>query len=77
MLLYILQICLTAVAAAVIGGIAIILIATVVYFIAGAITSLIQTYKDVKAKKKADKFLKAINDLCKNMDSANTKSDSR
>lgn len=77
MLLYVLQICLTAITAGVIGGVTIIILACIVYFVSTVISSCVQTFKDVRAKQKANKFMKALNDFSKAWEAEKQKKDSR
>lgn len=77
MLSLILKSCLIAVAASIFIGGAVIAIAVVVYLVTGIISSLVRTFKEVQAKQKANKFLKALNQTSVTLDSTKQKTDSR
>lgn len=61
--------CFIAVCASLVFTLTVILISFILYMMVGAITSLIDTFKEVRTKKKANKFLKSINTLSKALDS--------
>ena len=70
--------CLISVAAAILIGLTLSLIALVVYLVAGVISSLIQTFKDVRTKQRISKRLTYLSRLAAAAEEANKKeNDSR
>lgn len=69
--------CWTAICAAVIMGITVAILAFIVYLVAGVITSLIETFKEVQAKKRANKILKSWVRYSKLLRLKKTEKDSR
>ena len=70
--------CLISVAAAILIGLTLSLIALVVYLVAGVISSLIQTFRDVRTKQRISKRLMYLSRLAAAAEEANKKeNDSR
>lgn len=66
MITFILNACLTALVAGVIIGITVALLALIVYLVSAVITSLVDTFKLVKAKNRVNKALKSLQSTIKN-----------
>lgn len=65
MIAFIFNACLTALVAGIIMGITIVLLAIIVYLVAGIISSLIDTFKLVQAKNRVNKVLKSLQSTTK------------
>lgn len=73
-----LETCLLSVCAGVILGLTLIVLAVITYFVASIISSIFQTFKDVRAKHKANKIMKALDNFNKALeDLKEQKTDSR
>lgn len=77
MILKLIDICLTVLTASVIIAVIIALISFISYILAAVISILVETFKEVQAKKKANKFLKAMNELSKAINTAYKKTENQ
>lgn len=67
--LYALEVCLKALAIGVIVGITFMLLAVIVYVVAGVISSSIQTFKEVRAKNRFNKAMLTLNKFAESLQS--------